>query len=539
MIIDCASLTDHTTIGVDICVIGAGPAGLAFASAFLDSAVSVAVIEAGGQPGGPLGLDAPAATAVDSDFGAPLAVPNRFGGAANEWMVRLPRMRRGVRMLPLSPEDLEAHEWLPHSGWPLDWEELQPWYERAAGFLGLSQRGFSLENWTDDDHRPIDLEAFGLTTAIEQMADPRLFTHTIHERMQHSTNVDVYLGAAAGSLDGSVDMATTLMIDHGRRDRIAVRATTFVIACGGIENARLLLEARGEQGFGASVENVGAYYVDHHRCIAGSIRPADPRVFDDAAIYDLTSRHDAHVMGKIVPCASTRRDHDLLHSGTMLLPKPSIDSLDGLADFRRFVRAPWRGLNKPGRALRSTAALGQMGVDMALAQRRFPPHVDAGWSGLRGRTTFESFMVETQVELTPDPANRVTLSATANEFGRRRAEIRWRWTDTDLKSLRRTTELLADAFADCGVGTLTPSQWQGHPEVTTPNGAFHPSGTTRMSHTPSDGVVDRDGLVHGSSNVYVLGSSTFPTVGYANPTLTVVALARRLAVHLTASAADR
>ncbi len=170
---------------------------------------------------------------------------------------------------------------------------------------------------------------------------------------------------------------------------------------------------------------------------------------------------------------------------------------------------------------------------MSVRQRRFPPRVDAGWAALRGNARrFETFAVEHQVEQAPSPSNRVQLGEQVNEHGRPVADLVWRWSDVDLTSVRRTVYAFGRAVRDAGIGSFTPTTWDAMPELTTPGGAFHPSGGTRMHASARHGVVDPDLRVHGVSNLFVVGSSTFPTGGYANPTLTIIALGIRLADRL-------
>ena len=188
----------------------------------------------------------------------------------------------------------------------------------------------------------------------------------------------------------------------------------------------------------------------------------------------------------------------------------------------------------PKALARTAGYVARVGTQMAIRQRRWRPRVDAGWSGLGG-SAFDRFCVETQVELAPDRNNRVRLGDSVDEFGRRRPEISWRWNEIDLQSLRATTSLLQKAFSNSGLGEFEPIPWNDRPLLTTPNGAFHPSGTTRMGDSPTTSVTDRNAKLHGVANVYVSGSSLFPTVGYANPTLTIVALGLRLADRLRPS----
>ena len=527
MIKSCRELPDHEVITADVCIIGGGPSGLTIASALDGAPLRVVVLEAGGQPTSrPAGLSELSADVGDGDLAPPLRVPPRLGGAANEWNVRLANRQRGVRMLPLSPSDLESRSWVPDSGWPIAWNELNRYYRRADEFLGLTDRGYQVEEWETDRGKRLALEEHGFTTKMEQFASPAVFTQSIRKRLAASSNVDVYLDGAVGVIDGETDRATHVMVDHGRAGRLRVEADIFVLASGGIDNATMLLRAREGLGFAGSQEVVGRYFLDHQRVVTGLVTPTDSDLFQNGSLYDLTTRDGAAAMGKLTPTEELLATHRMLHSGSMLLPKPPAEIVSALA-------AP---LAQPSpKALARTAGyVARVGTQMAIRQRRWRPRVDAGWSGLGG-SAFDRFCVETQVELAPDRNNRVRLGDSVDEFGRRRPEISWRWNEIDLQSLRATTSLLQKAFSNSGLGEFEPIPWNDRPLLTTPNGAFHPSGTTRMGDSPTTSVTDRNAKLHGVANVYVSGSSLFPTVGYANPTLTIVALGLRLADHLRPS----
>jgi choline dehydrogenase-like flavoprotein len=242
------------------------------------------------------------------------------------------------------------------------------------------------------------------------------------------------------------------------------------------------------------------------------------------------------VMGKIVPTAATMAEHALLNSGAMLLPLPSAEVRQALVRTKRAVhdiahrRVP--SDPPPVRDLARAAVFATgTGVRMTVKQRRFPPRTDAGWAQLgRNGRRFGTLTLEHQFEQVPVESNRIMLATEVDSFGRPRARLDWRWSDLDLASLATTQRLLAAAVERAGVGKLDVADWSGAPELTTPGGAFHPMGGTRMHASPRHGAVDATGRVHGVRNLFVCGSSTFPTGGYANPTLTVVALALRLAV---------
>ncbi len=148
-----------------------------------------------------------------------------------------------------------------------------------------------------------------------------------------------------------------------------------------------------------------------------------------------------------------------------------------------------------------------------------------------------SFELIYQPEQAPNRANRVTLSERRDALGYRIAHLYWRWSEIDLLSIRRAGQILASELRASGVADVVEEEddifprGEGAPRPG-PGTSHHLLGTTRMHDLPRHGVVDRDGRVHGSSSVYVAGSSVFPTGGNANPTLTVVALAIRLADEL-------
>jgi choline dehydrogenase-like flavoprotein len=172
---------------------------------------------------------------------------------------------------------------------------------------------------------------------------------------------------------------------------------------------------------------------------------------------------------------------------------------------------------------------------LAVAQRSWRPAIEAGWSAIpKARECFDHFELQQQVELAPDSSNRVSLSRTAKDaLGLPLTEFHWRWTELDRDSQRRSARAYADALIRAGLGTV---DLPDEPIVQGPAGAFHPMGTTRMHNDPRRGVTDANARVHGVRNLYVAGSSLFPTGGYANPTLTIVALAIRLGNHLAATA---
>jgi choline dehydrogenase-like flavoprotein len=231
---------------------------------------------------------------------------------------------------------------------------------------------------------------------------------------------------------------------------------------------------------------------------------------------------------KIVPTAEVLERHGLLHSAAQILPRAD-SRVRALLRRGDREECDQRSRMSTPEAVRTAATVARAAVEMSLRQRRFPPRVDAGWSQVGGGDSiWSSFAVEHQIEQAPDARNRVVRAEHFDRFGRRQVRLEWGWNDAELSSLATTLHLFGCAVAETRLGTFEANPWDDGPVVTTPDGAYHQMGATRMSASPRTGVVDADLRVHGMSNLFVLGSSVFPTGGYANPVLTVVALAVRL-----------
>jgi choline dehydrogenase-like flavoprotein len=136
-----------------------------------------------------------------------------------------------------------------------------------------------------------------------------------------------------------------------------------------------------------------------------------------------------------------------------------------------------------------------------------------------------------QAEQAPNPDSRVTLGTRRDRFGLPIVQVDWRPTASDRASIRASQKAVDKALGAAGLGRVEFMLGDEHPP-TLMEGNFHHLGATRMHTDPAKGVVDPDCRVHGVRNLYVAGSSVFPTYGCSNPTLTVVALALRLADHL-------
>jgi choline dehydrogenase-like flavoprotein len=528
MLIDIDELPAGTAIEADVCIIGAGPAGLTLGHELGRDGLRVAIFEAGGTPRRRSRLgELRVPLSEGSDFSAPPLTPPSFGGAANEWVVRLPWMRAGVRVLPLSPIDLETRSWVPHSGWPIEWDQLKRYYLRANAFLELPGWGYDPDEWADDRWPTISFGEDEFATAIERFTRADLFTRDLRDYAKRSSSVTVYLNAQVGHLRRDDDRVERLEIDSDHDRPITATGNVVVLACGGLRNPQILFNANEGRGLGGNHDVLGRYYMDHLRIASGTITPSSRNWVEGLRLYDLVCKERSFRSATIVPTAGLLESKGLLNSAVRILPamNPRIRALLRRNSDGDEFSSPM----STAETIKVAAIAARAATELSFRQRRFPPRVDAGWSELStANEIWSSLSAEHQIEQAPDPGNRVIPSDRVDRFGRREVQLEWGWTDVDLASLATSIDLFGRAVASARLGDFEPRPWNDGPPVTTPAGAFHPMGGTRMSASPRTGVVDADLRVHGTTNLFVVGSSVFPTGGYANPVLTVIALAIRL-----------
>lgn len=485
MLFDARSIPRDITLETEVCIVGAGAAGISLALALAGAAFRVCLLESGGfEPDEETQKLARGRVYGRSYFRLDEARSRGFGGSTRCW--------DGI-CRPLDPLDFEARDWVPHSGWPLDAAQLRPYYERAQELCGLEDFDYSAARWARPDMPALALGASGLETRVFQIA-PRRFGEAYRQAVTRAPNLDTYLFANAVDLEADRDGGSV------RRLRVAclggngfsVRARHFVLATGGIENARLLLASRGvrEQGLGNQHDLVGRFFMEHPHLLAGVLLPSGTEL--PLGLYWPRPQGRVRVVGYWTASAAVQRRERMLSFSTFLSQELDLPHFE--QDLGRAVHEMDRpGGAAPGRAL----------------------------------------LLANASEQAPNPASRVRLSDERDALGLPRVQLEWRLSPLDQRSLRRGHELLGQAVGRAALGrfqlTLSEDDLRWPPEL---QGGRHHMGTTRMHTDPRQGVVDADCRVHGLANLYVAGSSVFPTSGSASPTLSLVALALRLADRL-------
>lgn len=547
VLIDARNLDRGDVVRADVCVLGSGPAGISLARELAGQGMRVVVLESGGVEVDTAAQALNDVHTVGDPFLSPLLARHRqFGGNSNVWAIKIGDGEIGVRYAPLDAIDLEQREGVPHSGWPLTLAELAPYYARAQRVCQLGPHDYSARGWQRPGSEPLPLDPTRVVSSMFQFGPRAAFFARYHEELRSASNVHVYVHATALDLDASHELSRVVRVRAASAPgrTFDVEAKLYVMAMGGMENARLLLASNRQQaaGLGNAHDVVGRYFMDHPLVDAGLFVPTPRARIDQMALYDLRRVDGTAVLGKLALAPELMRREALLNSALLLFPRPSPRQTEAIVAFKAMAESAVRR-SLPAELL-SMLGKTALGLDYVLRasylaarhrQSLFHGFGRGGWSELSGNhRRFESFQVFMQTEQAPDENNRLVLAEDRDALGCRKLELRWRWGKLNRDSVVRTQELIAAELARAGVGRFELKRVEGEPHLCVPSGVAHHMGTTRMHTDPKQGVVDANGRVHQLSNLFVAGSSVFPTGGYANPTLTIVALALRLADHVKA-----
>lgn len=508
------TLEDGAVVEGDLCIIGAGPAGISMALEWAGTDRRVLLLEGGGFELSPERQKLYQSQNTGRTY-YPLqsARLHYFGGATNHW---------GGHCAPLDPIDFEPRDWVPRSGWPIDHDDLVPYYRRAASVAELPSERWNPEYWAEQLGQPLlPTDAQKVQTKVWQRSGgrgkPLRFGPAYRDEIEQAGNVHLFTHANVCTLsanDGATEVEEAV-IRHFDGKEQSVRAPQFVLACGGVQNARLLLASNDQapRGLGNEEGQVGRYFMEHLEVDSAKLVLPEPRPLKLYRFHPSPSPEDGRSRGygRLRLSPSLQRQHR---------------TLNGVVRFR---------LRRTGETSPYTFEYFPSDARKVLAawEKRFesPPEDGAALA----YTTPTSLQLNTRLEQPPNPDSRVTLSEETDALGMPRAELHWSLSETDKRSIRVLNEEIAKEAGRMGLGRVRLMDWLTGDDERWPDfltGGWHHMGTTRMAKSPNEGVVDSNCKVHGVSNLHVAGASVFSTGGAVNPTLSLIALALRLSDHL-------
>jgi choline dehydrogenase-like flavoprotein len=469
MLVDPSSVDGRYPETADVCVFGSGPAGLTVARSLALRGRKVFLVEAGGFEIEDDSQELYEGEVVgDRYFRLDECRLRMFGGSMNHW---------GGWTRPLDASDFYANS-IREISWPIGKADLDPYHEETCKLLNI-----------DPDF--VDYSIAEDVDFVDFRDSKANFASNYRISVEGSNNLKLFLNSMLTGLVFNGRAIESAKIAYGSGHTFDLVASHYVLCLGGIENSRMLAWFNRANN-GALVANsdlIGRYWMEHPQATFGYglLTEAGLKLLPDG-LYQLSTS-----------IAEDRRQKEkILNSALFSEPTHYENTRKLIADFLCF--APNIG--------REFVAMFDRSLNCGVEFR-------GGW------------------EQKPIPENRVALADTVDSFGVPLPILYWRNSAQDHRTIKRSATLFAEALAKANLGRVRMMDWlvdDEPPEL--PLAGSHHMGGTRMSNAPNDGIVDRNLQVHGVANLYLGGSSVFPTGGFANPTFTIIQLALRLADHL-------
>jgi choline dehydrogenase-like flavoprotein len=550
MIDDGLELSNGETLQADVCIVGAGAAGITLALELAGSNLSVLLLESGGLKPEKDTQRLYEGAVVNERLHSPLHRyrERRFGGSTTIW---------GGRCVPLDPIDFEQRDYIPGSGWPIGLADLLPYYPLANRLCEAGEFEYLSSGAFKRPLRPM-IEGFRSehfsTDTLERFSSPTNFGVRYERTLRNAPNVRVLLHSNLTTLvfhpNGEAVEALIVRTLAGKSFKVI--ATQVVLATGGLEIPRLLLSNRDKwsRGVGNEHDTVGRHYMCHIAGTIGTLKQRGPgdRVWhgydvSDEGIYcrrrlALTADTQRRLrVGNFVARLHHPRITDPEHRTAVLSALQLAKGLISYEYGKRLHGDEQMTLRNWASHLRNVLARPHEVVafghhmfrDRFLAARKFPSIIIKSTAG--------HYSLDFHAEQEPSPASRVSLAGGQDALGLQRLLVDWRYTPADIATVREAVSLFAQDVERSGIGTFEYDPASIELEMSR-YGAYggHHLGTARMGSDPRTSVVDRDCCIHGLRNLYIAGGAVFPTSSQANPTLTVVALSVRLATLLAQAA---
>ena len=525
MLSDFSFIKSSTTYDVDICILGGGAAGITIALELIDSGLSVLLVESGGLEYDQATQDLYKGENVSfNDFPLETTRLRYFGGTTNHW---------GGMCRPLDPFDFQRKFDTSHSSWPLTKNDLTPYYVKAHKLCELGNYiydDYLSELNLADDFPLIDKEQL-LRPVFFQRSPPTRFGTTYLDKLKKSNNVEVLLNANVTELVDSVDRKKIIYASLASLSgtKAKVKAKQFVLAAGGLENPRILLLSRtnSKKGIGNSHNLVGRTYMDHFGTYIGKV------LFQNPINTDSIFLQEKKVMGSqlgacLAPSPELAEKQEI---GNYILLFSSGTESDLSIEILKGIRNDIANLNWPEKAISKLSKIITNADTLANLSYKNVFDTNDPLFNVKTKSSGQLCNVAINMEQTPNDNSRVTLAKDKDRLGLQKIKLDWQLKDTDRKTLNTAVRELASMLGRSGTGRLRTTANLESNELSYTISCHH-SGTTRMASDETKGVVNSDCRVYGIENLYIAGSSIFPSIGWANPTLTIVALSIRLAETL-------
>lgn len=546
MFLDARDFPEAAELKCDVCVVGSGAAGITLALEFAKAGHETVVLEGGGKHWEKATQALYEGEVSDPHTHGPLHRhrQRRLGGTTTVW---------GGRCIPFDSIDLEKRSYVPHSGWPIKRCDLDSYYARAHAYLEIGDYAYRVTNalhGVPPELIPGFHSEIVRTDTLERYSPPTDFGKRYADDIRASQRIRLCLHANCTkiALNSEGDTVSHLEGASLKRNAFRITARHFVLAAGGLETARLLLASDDvhKSGIGNHSDMVGRFYMSH---LGGTVAVVklhgDPRNI----VLDYERTHDGvYCRRRFWMPDDAQRRHGILNMYALLHRPDLVDPSHGnsilsaifLAKHLFAYKIPigYRSDRRPGQPLYQLMSHHTLNVcsglpslaafttrwtrQRLLARRKLPSAIL--------RSSSNTYPLLYHAEQSPDPQNRVRLTSQRDYLGVPQLHVDLRFNDLDVKSIHTFHRLLRQELERTQCGELIYDEETIEDEIRSCcDAGGHHIGTTRMSSDPARGVVDENCQVHGVNNLFVASSSVFPTSSQANPTLTIVAIAVRVA----------
>jgi choline dehydrogenase-like flavoprotein len=502
----------------DICIMGGGIAGITLARKLKNSRYKILLVESGDENYQQNVQNLYSADKKPELFPDPLSSRLRMlGGSSNHWENSTER---------LDPIDLTKRDWIPDSGWPIKYEELVKYYSEAELYCGLDDEGYDLKYWADEFNFEDKLNNSGtVNNAIVKSSFPftRFFVK-YGDELRKADNINIIVNANVLDIDIDSGIIKSITISNLNGQHYNVKAKVFVMCFGGIENARMLLHfnTTNNNQLGNQYDNVGRYFMEHPTIRAANFFPFEGELH---RIYNGIQYNGQLIKARFKLTEGAQIQHKMNNLRLFLTKSSNIRLSEGVSS-AHVVKDSLKNSELPdnfGNHLINIVK--DIDIISELYLRK-----EFDTSLFDSVDEYGGYQFISMIEQSPNRNNRITLGDDVDQLKIRKINIEWTIQDNDKAMAWKSLEILAKDPVINEIGRIRILK-ENESRIWGNQLGFghHHIGTTRMSDDITKGVVNSTLKVYGTNNLYISGSSVFPTGGHVPPTLTIVALTLRLA----------
>ncbi len=507
MHIDARQLDNQSLIEGDICIIGAGAAGISIALDWENTAYKVILLEGGG-----FDYDDRVQELYNGKLTGHPYYPMKasrlhyFGGSTGHW---------GGMCATFDEIDFVKRDWVENSGWPIKMNDIAAFYPKAHDILDLGPYEWDVKYWEKQNKsfNRLPLDENVIWSKMWHFSPPTRFGNKYKDAIVNAKNIHLYTYANAVDINvtDNISAVKKVTVKNYAGKEHTVKAKYFILACCSLQNTRLLLASNKQAASGLGNDNdlVGRYFMEHCELKTGELwlNNSDPLL-----LYKMDAA--TRVRAELAISPQKQEELQVLNGSVSLMP------LDLAKNTIPSVKL-WSN-DDPRKSLDTFHKYNNLDKRNFI-QRMF------------SKDSSQAYGLYTRTEQLPNPASRVVLSNEKDELGVPRANLNWALSAIDKKTVLTINTLLGQQVGAAGIGRVKLADFLLDQDEQLPDytsGGWHHIGTTRMSDNPKQGVVDSNCKIFGIDNLFIAGSSCFPTGGAINPTLTLVAISLRLSDHL-------